>query len=292
MLAEETVAEDKSRLLYNGYFSQFNLIKESFVSASERMLHREDIATRLSLLDLFYTTNFNRFAEFGLEDLTETIWRLCFDGAYGHSDIELIKKVQRFVNDCTEKPEKAQGNELYKSLFCAKFGIIRPGDDAMGYAAQSLISKYLFFLLACNHCENTKGFPIYDSIAKELQSPLYKKLVGGRVNGGDMVGYIARMNAILDCLKNSHDKFSTVWHMPSIVCNTQFGLLDYFLWRIGKCGRFSFSLLWSRKEKMEHYFAAERLRRNECSNALSDFYSLPRRFRDWYAIYQSVIAKE
>lgn len=288
MLAEEAVSEDSSRMPDNGYFTQFNLINRAFVAGQGCEFQREDIATRLSLIDLFYTTNFNRFAEFGLEKLTDNIWNLCCDGNGSHSDIELVKKVEAFVEDCTNDHEKARKSEIFTTLFNAKFGIIKPGEDNNGHSAQSLISKYLFFLLENHHSANTIGFPIFDSIAKELQIPLYKKLVGGKASGSDMGGYIKKMRAILDCLKDSLDKYSNVWQMPSTVCQTQFGLLDYFLWRIGKSGRFSFSLLWSKKEKAAHYLAAERLRKNKYSNPLADFNSLPRRFRDWHTTYQSI----
>ena len=133
MLAEEAVAEDTSRFPDNGYFTQFNLINRAFVAGQGNKLQREDIATRLSLLDLFYTTNFNRFAEFGLEELTDTIWRLCSDGNGSHSDNELVKKVEAFVSECTNDPENALRSEINKSLFDTKFGVIKPVGVNEGY---------------------------------------------------------------------------------------------------------------------------------------------------------------
>ena len=81
---------------------------------------------------------------------------------------------------------------------------------------------------------------------------------------------------------------SWIWKTLTGVCNTQFGLLDFFLWRIGKSGQFSFSLLWNREEKKQHYQVAKRLAKGNSSNYTIDFNSLPKRFQDWHNIYQSI----
>lgn len=288
----EMLAEENDAI---GYYTQFNIIKSAFVQSHSIELQKEDIARRLALLDLFYTTNFNRFAEFGIDDLTDAIWNLTQDSNGKHSDSVLVEKVETFVsNCCNPTTHQLDDNPIFESFFApsAVFGISMSAGKLKGYAAQSLISKYLFFLLESHHSENnTFGFPIFDSIAKELQEPLIKKLGGKNVIGCGMIEYVARMKVLLDCLKDSCGGNRTVWNMPSSVCNTQFGLLDYFLWRVGKCGRFSFSLLWSKVEKRNHYFTAEKLKGDTEKGMhlnLTDFNALPSRFQKWHIIYHSI----
>lgn len=280
-----------------GFTIQFKIIRDAFEGYPSRELRKIDIAKRLSLIDLFYTTNFNRFAEFGLSDLSECIWNLCSDNYGKHSDDVLVKKVEDFVNDCYENPAKARNSEIFVKFFSpsAKFGITKVKFDTKpeGSSSQSLISKYLFFLLETHHSiGNDLGFPIYDSIALDLQLPLMKKLRIRYVSRKDMVRYVGNMRIILNSLMYLPNDDSSVWKMPQSVCNTQFGLLDYFLWRIGKTGRLSFSLLWSREEKILHYSAVKNLSENIKDNSdlisQKEFYSLPSRFKKWYLLYASI----
>lgn len=290
MLDEQYVSKS-NRIDTTGYVTQFNLIKATFEREPLKALQKIDIAIRLSLIDLFYTTNFNRFAEFGLEELTEVIWNLCSNVQGHHSDAIFVSKIESFVRDCYSDHAKARKSEVFVNLFASsvKFGIAKVNETSEGYAAQSLISKYLFFLLENHHSDgNTLGYPIYDSIALDLQNPLIKKLGKKSVRGRDMVDYVGKMMVILDCLKDSSDIHSSVWEMPSSVCNTQFALLDYFLWRIGKSGKFSFSLLWSRNEKNKHYTAANNLKNKISADFQKDYNSLPSRFKLWHNIYKSI----
>ncbi len=276
-----------------GYDTQFEVIKSEFANNPSKKLGKMDIAKRLSLLDLFYTTNFNRFVEFGLEDLTDTIWNLCADVDGQHSDSILVKKIETFVNKCITDPIQARNNVIFSDLFASsvKFGITKVTNVSNGNAAQSIISKYFFFLLENHHSVgNTLGFPIYDSIAKELQNPLLNKLGKKIRSRNDIVGYINKMSLILECLKAGSG--NTIWHMPSTVCNTQFGLLDYFLWRIGKSGKFSFSLLWSRNEKRKHYLTIHNLKESTDTNLINEFATLPNRFKDWHLLYNSIINRD
>ena len=297
--AEEglTSIREKSNLnKATGYSTQFDIINSAYQLFSTNGLQKIDIARRLALIDLFYTTNLNRYAEFGLSELTETIWNLCDDSKGNHTDSELAKKVEDFVKECSFNPNTAYQNPVYKNLFSptAKFGITGVKEEnglkvPQKHGAESLISKYLFFLLENHHTPgNMLGFPIFDRIAYELQGPLLKKLNIASQRRKDMVCYVRDMTLILDCLVNSPDPNSRIWKMPTVVCNTQFGLLDYFLWRIGKSGKFSFSLLWSKAEKIAHYPAASRLADKKQPSTATDFYSLPQRFQDWHIIYISI----
>ncbi|MDE5850951.1 MAG: hypothetical protein K2H38_12485 [Muribaculaceae bacterium] len=297
--AEEglTSIREESKLNQDtGYSTQFDIINSAYQLFSTNGLQKVDIARRLALIDLFYTTNLNRFAEFGLAELTERIWNLCVDSMGNHTDSELVKKVEDFVKECSLNPNTAYQNPIYQNLFSptAKFGITDVKEEngsavPQKHGAESLISKYFFFLLENHHTpENVLGFPIFDRIAYELQGPLLKKLNMASRRQKDMVCYVRNMTSILDCLVNSPDPNSRIWKMPTIVCNTQFGLLDYFLWRIGKSGKFSFSLLWSKAEKIAHYPAASRLADKNQPSTATDFYSLPQRFQDWHIIYISI----
>ncbi|MDE6538392.1 MAG: hypothetical protein K2M13_10235 [Muribaculaceae bacterium] len=289
--------EEYKLIQVTGYTTQFDVINSAYKVSSTAGLQKIDIARRLALIDLFYTTNLNRFAEFGLAALTETIWDLCDDGHGNYSDSELVRKVETFINECVTNTKAASSNLLYLKLFSpkAKFGITDVKEEngvnvAKKHSAESLVSKYFFFLLENFHTPgNVLGFPIFDSIAYELQGSLLKKLGIVSQRRKNMVSYIANMKLILDFLVNSPDSNSRIWNMPTAVCNTQFGLLDYFLWRIGKSGKFSFSLLWSKAEKVVHYPAASRLKNKNCPSTATDFYSLPQRLQDWHILYCSIL---
>jgi hypothetical protein len=301
MLSYESKDEEKNNDKGNiGYDTQFDLIKHSFTVYPSRELQLEDVATRLSLLDLFYTTNFNRFVEFGLHQLANVIWNLCEDPNGFHSDATLVDKVEKFVRDCSDPNKKAEDNEVFKQLLddSVKFGLVRVEEEKeeekegvpIGNGAQSLVSKYLFFLLENNKSSNLLGFPIYDSIAKNLQNPMLKKLGIKVQSDNSVIGYVKKMSAILDCLMHSAN--NGVWQLQNSRCNTRFGLLDYFLWRVGKCGTFSFSLLWSNVEKKKYYITAKNLQK-KLKNSVSpqntkDFDHLPSRFKDWYNVYISI----
>lgn len=291
-----SIREKSNQNKATGYSTQFDIINSAYQLLSTNRLQKIDIARRLALIDLFYTTNLNRFAEFGLAELTEAIWNLCDDSMGNHTDSELVKKVEDFVKECSLNPNTAYQNPIYQNLFSltAKFGITGVKEEnglnsPQKYSANSLMSKYLFFLLENHHTPGyALGFPIFDSIAYELQGPLLNKLNIASQRRKDMVCYVRNMTLILDCLVNSSDPNSRIWKMPTVVCNTQFGLLDYFLWRIGKSGKFSFSLLWSKAEKIAHYPAASRLADKKQPSTATDFYSLPQRFQDWHIIYISI----
>lgn len=277
----------------HGYFTQFDVIRNAFEANKTKPIQKVDIATRLSLIDLFYSTNLNRYAEYGIADLTYSIWNLSTDTTGNHSDAVLAKKAEAFVDECANNQSVARENPIFTHLFSqyAKFGIGAIGDPKgdIGINADSIISKYLFFLLESYHSKgNTLGYPIYDSIAKSLQSHLIKKLGIEKTPGNDMVAYVKKMYDILICLESSNDPSSWIWKLLSAVCNTKFGLLDFFLWRIGKSGQFSFSLLWTKEEKKQHYPVAKRLAKGNSSNYTNDFNSLPKRFQDWYNIYNSI----
>jgi hypothetical protein len=296
MLSYESKDEEKNNDKGNiGYDTQFDLIKHSFTVYPSRELQLEDVATRLSLLDLFYTTNFNRFVEFGLHQLANVIWNLCEDPNGFHSDATLVDKVEKFVRDCSDPNKKAEDNEVFKQLLddSVKFGLVRVEEEKeeekegvpIGNGAQSLVSKYLFFLLENNKSSNLLGFPIYDSIAKNLQNPMLKKLGIKVQSDNSVIGYVKKMSAILDCLMHSAN--NGVWQLQNSRCNTRFGLLDYFLWRVGKCGTFSFSLLWSNVEKYD-YITAKKSQDSDSPQNTEDFDFLPPRFKDWYNVYISI----
>ena len=126
------------------------------------------IMHRLALIDLFYGTNVNRMRQFGLSEIAEQLWQLSLDAQGNHTDAELARKAIDFVANTSAN------HQLQVDLFSKKYGYIIEGKGIKRMTAESLLSKYLFFLVDAT--ANKMGFPIYDSIVKDLSVKIAKNL--------------------------------------------------------------------------------------------------------------------
>ena len=191
------------------------------------------IMHRLALIDLFYGTNVNRMRQFGLSEIAEQLWQLSLDAQGNHTDAELARKAIDFVANTSAN------HQLQVDLFSKKYGYIIEGKGIKRMTAESLLSKYLFFLVDAT--ANKMGFPIYDSIVKDLSVKIAKNLgiQKSLIKTDTMWQLCELLKAIVAELQK---RDPALWNNQTAL-RSKFALLDYFLWRIGKVGRFNFSLL-------------------------------------------------
>lgn len=224
------------------------------------------VMQRLSLIDLHYSTNLTRFKQFGIFELAYQICALSATNS-GQFDHVLAEKARDFVSN------PSTDHRIYEELFNREYGIPRE-------MAVSIISKYLFFLLEVQGCPKGSnihfGFPIYDSVVKELLPKLGAKIgitiVKSKIK--NIVAYIEAIKAVALKLKldvKQHDGLSV------------FGVLDFFLWRIGKVGNLSFSLLLTYDE-LKYVYG---LKDEDSPHVL--LAAFPSRFQRWWRIYQYII---
>ena len=222
---------------------------------------------RLSLIDLHYSTNLTRFKQFGIFELAYRICDLSKTNS-GQFDHVLAEKARDFVSN------PSTDHTIYKELFNREYGIPRE-------MAVSIISKYLFFLLEVQGCPKGSnvhfGFPIYDSIVKDLLPKLGAK-IGITIVKSEITNIVAYIKAI----KAVAQKLGVMPHDGLSV----FGVLDFFLWRIGKVGNLSFSLLLTRSELKNCLHILKQIKQKGAQPAL--LAALPPRFQRWWQIYQTL----
>lgn len=243
-------------------------------------LTRVLVMQRLALIDLFYSTNLVQFTDFGISQLAQAIFDLS-QGNGGHFDSVLAAKAQDFVKN------PSTTHDIFKDLFVKKYGFqFRQDPDNKGtykldqtYAV-SIISKYLYFLLEAQGCP--EGFPIYDSIVKELLPKIGRKL-GQKITKNsiqDIVPYVTAIKTVADAIgvqpRNGLSKFA---------------VFDFFLWRIGKVGRANFSLLLTEAEvkQFKIILADIKANRDTPANLPPLIAQLPGRFLLWHRIYLYII---
>lgn len=246
------------------------------------------IYQRLALIDLFYGTNVFRMRQFGLEELASAIWSGCYDATTdAHSDAILANKAISFVNTPSDS------HLIHTDLFAKSYGYVVDTTGVHSQFAESLLSKYLFFLV--NAHGDKVGFPIYDSIVRGLSKKIGKKLGLPVTKNETMHELTALLNSILAKLKSRNGK---LWQNLPKGIKSQYDLLDYFLWRIGKVGRFSFSLIITRSEFAQYWpdfvvlkqiEADKNLTKKEKEQKMRDNLDcLPEKYRKWHDIYTKI----
>ena len=246
-----------------GFELQNKIIKDMFGCNNPNYcsanITKDDIHRQLIVLDSLYTTNIERMREFGLEEIAEAIWKLCDNGAGVYALGNLTTKLG------ITNPLHPQ----ITNIFSGKYGYIK---GIQNTSAPSLLSKYFFFAaIACNNNGNW-GFPIYDTIAKEMMVKVqgFLGIPQTRISSNSSINisqYVMGMKSIVDTLSISN---------PSLWSNVyKFELLDYFLWHVGKAGHKSYSLLMTKNEIMACYSNGE-------------ITKLPKRITDWQDIYNKL----
>lgn len=220
------------------------------------------VMQRLSLIDLFYSTSLNRYGQFGIYELAYQICELSKNDNGQSFDHVLAAKAQAFVNSPLSTPK------LCIELFDKSYAI--PDKKAV-----SIISKYLFFLLEAQ--KSPDGFPIYDSIVMNLLPKIGSKIGIPIVlkNIKDITQYIAAIKNVAQALGIRPRNGRSV-----------FGVLDFFLWRIGKVGELSFSLLLTYSELQKHSSDIEKIKDEGATPQL--LAAIPSRFSHWLKIYKYI----
>jgi hypothetical protein len=174
-----------------------NLISQFFRS-SAAVAHKEEV--RLTLIDSWFSTNVAAKRLFGISDLAEKL-----RGVFPNGDDELKAQAAQWI-DSGFNSEK-----LFRPLFAAKNGFTKKHEE--GEAADSLLSKYLYFATGC-------AFPIYDSLGAKHFS-------------------IAKRKAPKDAQK----RFRVLQEIMNDNKIAGFDQLDNLFWLYGKVSVGSFSLV-------------------------------------------------
>lgn len=208
------------------YNDQRALINSIFHTTSEKKYNVGNIMLRLTVIDSLYATN-AAYSYFSIEEMAQRIHKL-------GSEKEATR---RFAN-------YALGNddEAVYGLFEEPFGIRKNLAD--GSKQVSLLSKYAYYCVLQEREKYPLGFPIYDSLAKEIYPKLCTKL------GVDI------KDTKDDEMKNYVSNLRTICHVlfknPMDACGMQqFDLLDAYLWRMGKFAHGNLSLMLERQDYVQ-----------------------------------------
>lgn len=211
----------------NNYGSQKQKIVRIFKTTSEQNYDQESIELRLIVIDSLYSTNMAK-RYFAFEDLSSTIYSL------GSVENEVIKKIQCFRNNPSSVPD------VFNIFEANEYGIHKNGKSAG--EAKSLISKYFYFQLMLD-AEDRIGFPIYDSLAKNMYKPVcnYIGLMDTpKLSSTPDVNIIAYLSLL--------KKLASKLEINGQYELQDFDILDAYLWRMGKFSEGNFSLLLNKDE--------------------------------------------
>ena len=279
----------KNSTLFGEYTQNREAIEDLFKNPNlNGQLSELLIYQRLALIDLFYGTNIFRMRQFGLEELASAIWDGCYDATTSaHSDAILANKAISFVN------APRDSHLIHTDLFAGSYGYVVDTKGVHSQFAESLLSKYLFFLV--NAHGDKVGFPIYDSIVRGLSKKIGEKLGLPVTKNKTMHELTVLLNSILAKLKSRN---GGLWQNLPKGIKSQYDLLDYFLWRIGKVGRYSFSLIISHSELAQYWPDFVVLKRIEAYKNLSkkekeqmmrdNLDCLPEKYRKCHDIYTKI----
>ncbi len=200
-----------------GYSSNKELIKKQFktnvsynVNSNENVV--SNIYMRLSLIDYFYSTNMGRTFD-SIYDMSKKI-----------NNIGDVEKQKEHFNKFLKNP---MDKETYEdSIFSKQFGYRKKIKEKNGIHAQSLLSKYAYFLL-------DGDYPIYDDLAKKSM----EQLISMKIK--NIKSFYDQIKILKEELKdNSYDD------------------LDRLLWLLGKVKKGSYSLIINRENYEKLYIGA------------------------------------
>ena len=208
---------------YCPYIQQREVIKTTFQNGKPYSVIT--IMQRLVVIDSLYSTNAS-FNYFSFEDMATAIYSL---GPQEQDAINYFKEI-------------AQGGVDTNKIFSGKYGIRKNAEP--GNVATSLLSKYAYYQLLFQP-GNALGFPIYDSLVKEVLPTILLQTLGVKVkktflNSCTIEEFIQTVNLLRDAVFNN-----TTTRMS---CLQQFDILDAYLWRLGKIKNGNLSLLFTKNE--------------------------------------------
>ena len=213
----------QSSSTYCPYVQQREVIKATFQNGAPYTV--VTIMQRLVVIDSLYSTNAS-FNYFSFEDMATAIYSL------GPQEQDAINYFEGI----------AQGGSDTNNIFSGKYGIRKNTD--IGNVATSLLSKYAYYQLLVQS-GNALGFPIYDSLVKEVLPTILLQTLGVKVkktflNSCTIEEFIQTVNLLRDAVFNN-----TTTRMS---CLQQFDILDAYLWRLGKIKNGNLSLLFTKNE--------------------------------------------
>lgn len=203
--------EDKNN---NAWYSQNKkAIKDLFYSTA---FDNNGLILRLTVIDSMYSTNINKNNFYAIPQIADAIYR------YAERDEQkLFGKLQKYT-------ESGGADSKLNTLFDNEYGLRKDGGE--GSKAISLISKYFYYhTLTCKgHEKENFGFPIFDSMAREVLFAIYimlqlsdhpaisksQWLHGNKLQMPEFIKVLNTVKMELDIA--SYDKF------------------DAYLWRVGK----------------------------------------------------------
>lgn len=209
--------EAKKSLVCDSYVQQRKIIEKTFNCGNQYCI--DNIILRLTIIDSLYSTN-ARYSQYSIEELAYRIWSI-------GSEQEAIIYFEQIAGGAFDK----------YNIFSDGFGIQKNG--SIGSKKTSLASKYAYYALLCNG-SSPLGFPIYDSLVKQVYSLFNLKVTKKEINECSFSQYVTYLNDLRIILfGNNMTRFHGV---------QQFDILDAYLWRLGKVKNGSFSLLFNKPD--------------------------------------------
>lgn len=211
------------------YAQQRTIIRKHFTTEVKYPDNILSIISRLTIIDSLYSTNAQRLY-FTINDLAEKINIL-------GCDADAAKYFNELLN------EKDDSNKLFSN----KYGIHKYDyhDDKQnqGNKQISLISKYAYYILLQDKKNYPLGFPIYDSLARNMMPK-----VGGLLkmtnketlapkNTKTFKKYLKGVDILRQEIFTETNLFEEY---------QQYDILDAYLWRMGKLDTGNYSLLFNK----------------------------------------------
>lgn len=213
-------------LMRNPYVQQNKIIERTF--QCKKVYNIESIILRLTIIDSLYSTN-ARYSQFSIEELAFRIYSI-------GSEQNAISYFESVVSS---------SNDLY-NVFGDKFGIHKNG--SVGSKLTSLASKYAYYALKCDK-KSPLGFPIYDSLVKEVYPTIAQLLqinnnvAHHQLGNSPFIQYVQNLNRLrVQIFGNNISRFCSM---------QQFDLLDAYLWRLGKLKNGSLTLLFNKQDYVQ-----------------------------------------
>ena len=201
----------------SNYTEQRSTIQRVFDMTNGVNYNLQSIVLRLTVIDSLYSTN-AKYSYYAIDRLAETIANLGTER--GASDY--FYHIACGGADC-------------KNIFKGKYGIRKNLKE--GSRQISLISKYAYYALLQDVAAYPLGFPIFDSLVKDVYPRVCELLcIKPRKEFFNKIeSYVA---ALSDIRKVFYGTSSTLF------CGLQqFDALDIYLWRMGKLKKGNYSLL-------------------------------------------------
>ena len=214
----------------NSYKKEKQEILRIFKSTGGDNYNQESIELRLIVIDSLYSTNMGK-RYFAFEDLSSEIY------SFGTKEKDIIKKIQNFRDNPDSCPE------IFYMFDSNEYGIHKNGKSAG--EAKSLLSKYCYFQLMLDP-EDKIGFPIYDSLAKNMYQPVCN-YIGLTCKKKFSSSSVMRMFSYLDYMKELRTKLEIQEQYKL----QSFDILDAYLWRMGKFSEGNFSLLLNKDDYLK-----------------------------------------